>query len=103
VLGVDDSAGGVIPHLVQRSQEGAEHEGGEYDGEVILGQDVGLAIFPSRARPSLLFICISRGRGSGLGLFFGASHIPLFTGRGTGENSWDTMSDLINLLPHCYL
>jgi len=55
---------GMDTHLVQRGQEGAEHEGGKYDGEVVLGQDMGLAVFPSGARFCFLFPCMS-GRGEG--------------------------------------
>ena len=89
--GTKDSAKRGISDLIQCGQECAEHEGGEYDGEVVLGYNLGLALFPSRAMFGLLFLCMNRRNGSGLGLFFGAGHIRLPTvnygGRGTGNSS----------------
>jgi len=65
---------------------------------------VSLALFPSGAMLGLLFLDMGRGSGSGLVFFFDTGHIPLpavnWDGRGTENNSWDTKSDLINLLPH---
>ena len=65
--------------MIQRGQEGAEHEGCKYDGEVVLGQDMGLALFPSGTRLCLLLLRRSRRSGSGLGFFFKASHVPVRT------------------------
>ena len=54
-------------HLVQGGQEGAEHEGRKYDGEVVLGQDMGFAVFPSSTRLCLLSPRMSGRTGGGLG------------------------------------
>lgn len=78
-----------LTHLVERGQESAEHEGGKHDGEVILWQDMGLALFPSGARLCLLFLPGSRRREGELEFFFRAGHIPVRAmnhgGRGTGS------------------
>ena len=58
-------------YLIQRGQEGAGHEGGEYDGDVIVGQDVGLSLFPRGAWLCLLSLCEGE-----LGVFIVAGHIP---------------------------
>jgi hypothetical protein len=62
-------------HLIQGGQKGAETEGGKHDGEVILGQDLGFALFPSSAWLGLLFLMMS-GR-NGLGVLFGVGHVPV--------------------------
>lgn len=62
-------------HLIQRGQERAKAEGSKYDGEVVLREDMGLAVFPSSARLGLLGV--SRRGGSKLGLFFDVGHVPV--------------------------
>lgn len=89
-------------YLVQSCQEGAGHEGSKHDWEVVVGQDMCLAIFPSSTGLCLLFLCKSRRRRGELGFFFGAGHVPVLTmnsgGRGWENGSWSNPSGLIN--PH---
>ena len=92
-----EPAGGWT-HLIQCRQKRAEHERSEYDGDIVLGQDMGFAGFPSRAGLGFLFLRAGREGGRGLGLFFDAGHAPLLTvdygRRGAGSGSRDILSGL---------
>jgi len=84
-------------HLVQRCQEGTGHEGCKHDGDVIVGQDMGLSLFPSSAGLCLLSACRNR---SDLGFFVVTSHVPVptvnWSGRGWENSSWESARGLIN-------